>query len=249
MAILGLLVALVTEASERAQPVLTEAVRPAQSLIEAALIDIVTGGRVEVGSEPTVTDTQIGSFCVETLAVRGTELCFLHTLVNISAAGAVNLPVPLGAGTGVGAQVVDALSYGLTWPGFLYTLIHIVTLVSSWRHSEARPTVADKRAFSVLAVASGTDSLILALIDIYTLASLRQETIRTRATAVTPGLVEADTRRTRCSVCTFINIYAGGLGVIQLVSLITVAGVALSCVVTNPLAANVRVDLALIHLS
>lgn len=42
--------------------------------------------------------------------------------------------------------------------------------------------------------------------------------------------------------------YTGGLGVTQAVSLITVAGVTLSCVVTNPLATNIRVDLALVHL-
>lgn len=42
--------------------------------------------------------------------------------------------------------------------------------------------------------------------------------------------------------------YTGGLGVIQAVSLITVAGVTLSCVVTNPLATNIRVDLTLVHL-
>lgn len=46
---------------------------------------------------------------------------------------------------------------------------------------------------------------------------------------------------------TFLT-YAGGLGLIQVVSFITVADIALSCVVTNPMAANIRVDLALIYL-
>lgn len=42
--------------------------------------------------------------------------------------------------------------------------------------------------------------------------------------------------------------YTGGLGITKAVSLITVAGITLSCVVTNPLATNMRVDLALVHL-
>lgn len=46
---------------------------------------------------------------------------------------------------------------------------------------------------------------------------------------------------------TFLT-YAGGMGLIQVVSFITVADIALSCVVTNPVAANIRVDLALIYL-
>lgn len=46
---------------------------------------------------------------------------------------------------------------------------------------------------------------------------------------------------------TFLT-YAGGLGLIQVVAFITVADIALSCVVTNPVAANIRVDLALIYL-
>lgn len=109
--------------------------------------------------------------------------------------------------------------------------------------------MTDEGAFSVLAVASGTHLLILALIYIFTLASSSYKAIRAGATVVTPWYVEADPRRTHRSAFTFINIYTGGLGVIQLVSLITVAGVALSCVVANPLATNIRVDLALIHLS
>lgn len=40
----------------------------------------------------------------------------------------------------------------------------------------------------------------------YTLASLSQEAIRTGATVVVPWRVEAYTRRTRCPVCTFIDI-------------------------------------------
>lgn len=36
-----------------------------------------------------------------------------------SAAGAIDLSVSLGAGTGVGAHVINTLSYGLTGPGFL----------------------------------------------------------------------------------------------------------------------------------
>lgn len=35
---------------------------------------------------------------------------------------------------------------------------------------------------------------------------------------------------------------------VQVMSLITVAGVALSCVVTDPVATDVRVDLAFVHL-
>lgn len=42
--------------------------------------------------------------------------------------------------------------------------------------------------------------------------------------------------------------YTCSLGIIQAVSLITVAGVTLSCVVADPLATNIRTDLALIHL-
>lgn len=42
--------------------------------------------------------------------------------------------------------------------------------------------------------------------------------------------------------------YTHSLGIIQAVSLITVASVALSCIVTDPLATNIRTDLALIHL-
>ncbi len=45
-----------------------------------------------------------------------------------------------------------------------------------------------------------------------------------------------------------LRTYTGDLGFIQAVSLITVAGVTISCVVTNPWATNVRVYLALIHL-
>lgn len=43
---------------------------------------------------------------------------------------------------------------------------HTITVVSSWGHSEAWPTVTDEGALSVLAVASGADLLILALIYI-----------------------------------------------------------------------------------
>lgn len=50
------------------------------------------------------------------------------------------------------------------------------------------------------------------------------------------------------TLTTGLLTYTGGLGITQAVSLITVAGVTLSCVVTNPLATNIRVDLALVHL-
>lgn len=42
--------------------------------------------------------------------------------------------------------------------------------------------------------------------------------------------------------------YTGGVVMVQVESLVTVAGVAYSSVVTNPLATDVRVDLTLIHL-
>ncbi len=45
-------------------------------------------------------------------------------------------------------------------------IYYTITIVSSWGRSEAWPTLTDKGAFSVLAVASGTDPLILALIYI-----------------------------------------------------------------------------------
>lgn len=45
-------------------------------------------------------------------------------------------------------------------------ICHTITTVSSWGHTEAWPTLTDKGAFSVLAVTSGTDLLILALIYI-----------------------------------------------------------------------------------
>ena len=45
--------------------------------------------------------------------------------VPTSAAGAIDLSVPLRAGTGVGAQIVNTVSYSLTWSSLLYTFIHI----------------------------------------------------------------------------------------------------------------------------
>jgi len=42
--------------------------------------------------------------------------------------------------------------------------------------------------------------------------------------------------------------YTGDLGIIQAVPLITVADVAFSCVVTDPLTTNIWVDLTLIHI-
>lgn len=42
--------------------------------------------------------------------------------------------------------------------------------------------------------------------------------------------------------------YAGAVLFIQAVALLTVAGVALGCVVTHPLATDVGADLALVHL-
>lgn len=42
--------------------------------------------------------------------------------------------------------------------------------------------------------------------------------------------------------------YTGGFSIIKMISLITVARVTFSSVVTNPLATNMRIDLTLIHL-
>ena len=42
--------------------------------------------------------------------------------------------------------------------------------------------------------------------------------------------------------------YTGGLSVIQLVAMVTDAGVALCCVVAEALATDMRVHLALVHL-
>lgn len=43
----------------------------------------ITGWHVEASSESTVAHTQIRSYCVETFAMRGTQLCVVGTLINI----------------------------------------------------------------------------------------------------------------------------------------------------------------------
>lgn len=52
------------------------------------------------------------------------------------------------------------------------SIYHTITLVSSWRHSKAWPTLTDKRAFIVQAVAPCADPLILALIDIWNITKM-----------------------------------------------------------------------------
>lgn len=99
-------------------------------------------------------------------------------------------------------------------------------------------------------MASGTEPLIPALIYIKATGSLLtdEESLWTHAQKTALCVRAATAKAQRCALQTLISIYTGGLGVIQAVSLITVAGVTLSCVVTNPLATNIRVDLTLVHL-
>lgn len=58
-----------------------------------------------------------------------------------STAGAVDLPVPSGTGTRVGAHVVNTLPHGLAWLVFLQTLIHIC------RKHKSVTVAAEKKSF------------------------------------------------------------------------------------------------------